>query len=95
MYKIPQMLEYYFQVRDEYRTDYDEGRGGYGKIIATKITQSRDPMWPPDSMLSRRPVDWIGYVFSSELSFGLKEISDCGWKFKGQLKDSDIRCWIF
>uniref|UniRef100_A0A8W8JPJ1 Nuclear cap-binding protein subunit 2 n=1 Tax=Magallana gigas TaxID=29159 RepID=A0A8W8JPJ1_MAGGI len=32
------------QVRDEYRTDYDEGRGGYGKIIATKITQSRDPM---------------------------------------------------
>ncbi|XP_048006581.1 nuclear cap-binding protein subunit 2 [Leguminivora glycinivorella] len=26
------------QVRDEYRTDYDGGRGGYGKIIAQKIT---------------------------------------------------------
>ncbi|CAC5360742.1 NCBP2 [Mytilus coruscus] len=25
------------QVRDEYRTDYDEGRGGYGKIIQHKI----------------------------------------------------------
>ncbi|KAI5635355.1 RNA recognition motif domain-containing protein [Phthorimaea operculella] len=25
------------QVRDEYRTDYDGGRGGYGKIIAQKI----------------------------------------------------------
>ncbi|XP_062611082.1 nuclear cap-binding protein subunit 2-like isoform X1 [Saccostrea cucullata] len=32
------------QVRDEYRTDYDEGRGGYGKIVASKINQSRDPM---------------------------------------------------
>lgn len=64
-------------------------RGGEdtGKsLLRRSITQSRDPMWPPESMLSRRPVDWIGYVFSSELSFGLKEISDCGWKFKGQLK---------
>ncbi|MCL4130607.1 UNVERIFIED_CONTAM: hypothetical protein GTU68_023859, partial [Idotea baltica] len=25
------------QVRDEYRTDYDSGRGGYGKIIQQKI----------------------------------------------------------
>ncbi|XP_052784107.1 nuclear cap-binding protein subunit 2-like isoform X2 [Mya arenaria] len=25
------------QVRDEYRSDYDEGRGGYGKIVANKI----------------------------------------------------------
>ncbi|XP_062595977.1 nuclear cap-binding protein subunit 2-like [Saccostrea cucullata] len=32
------------QVRDEYRTDYDEGRGGYGKIVVSKINQSRDPM---------------------------------------------------
>ncbi|CAL4065744.1 unnamed protein product [Meganyctiphanes norvegica] len=24
------------QVRDEYRTDYDPGRGGYGKIVAQK-----------------------------------------------------------
>lgn len=29
-----------FQVRDEYRTDYDGGRGGYGKIIAQKIAPS-------------------------------------------------------
>ena len=39
------MFMFYWQVRDEYRTDYDEGRGGYGKIVATKITQARDPMW--------------------------------------------------
>lgn len=26
-----------FQVRDEYRTDFDSGRGGYGKIVQTKI----------------------------------------------------------
>ncbi|XP_060574176.1 nuclear cap-binding protein subunit 2-like [Ruditapes philippinarum] len=25
------------QVRDEYRTDFDEGRGGYGKIVSNKI----------------------------------------------------------
>lgn len=25
------------QVRDEYRTDYDSGRGGYGKIIQQKL----------------------------------------------------------
>ncbi|KAB7499217.1 UNVERIFIED_CONTAM: hypothetical protein RMT77_000645 [Armadillidium vulgare] len=25
------------QVRDEYRTDYDSGRGGYGKIVQQKI----------------------------------------------------------
>ena len=31
-----------FQVRDEYRTDYDEGRGGYGKIVAQKIRTPRD-----------------------------------------------------
>ncbi len=31
------------QVRDEYRTDYDEGRGGYGKIMAQKITV-RNPL---------------------------------------------------
>lgn len=32
------------QVRDEYRTDYDEGRGGYGKIMGTKITPMRNAM---------------------------------------------------
>ncbi|ELT96352.1 hypothetical protein CAPTEDRAFT_149941 [Capitella teleta] len=26
------------QVRDEYRTDFDTGRGGYGKMIQQKIT---------------------------------------------------------
>uniref|UniRef100_A0A1E1XS28 Nuclear cap-binding protein subunit 2 n=1 Tax=Amblyomma sculptum TaxID=1581419 RepID=A0A1E1XS28_AMBSC len=25
------------QVRDEYRTDYDSGRGGYGKLMAQRI----------------------------------------------------------
>lgn len=29
-----------FQVRDEYRTDYDAGRGGYGKIIQQKTVGS-------------------------------------------------------
>ncbi len=26
-----------FQVRDEYRTDFDSGRGGYGKIVQQKL----------------------------------------------------------
>lgn len=25
------------QVRDEYRTDYDAGRGGYGKLLSQKL----------------------------------------------------------
>lgn len=25
------------QVRDEYRTDFDEGRGGFGKIMSNKM----------------------------------------------------------
>ncbi|XP_050413802.1 nuclear cap-binding protein subunit 2 [Patella vulgata] len=29
------------QVRDEYRSDFDEGRGGYGKIVSNKI-RTRD-----------------------------------------------------
>ncbi|ESO98796.1 hypothetical protein LOTGIDRAFT_186993 [Lottia gigantea] len=29
------------QVRDEYRSDFDEGRGGYGKIVINKI-RTRD-----------------------------------------------------
>ena len=28
------------QVRDEYRTDYDGGRGGYGKIITPKTDKA-------------------------------------------------------
>ena len=27
----------HFQVRDEYRTDYDVGRGGYGQIMKNKL----------------------------------------------------------
>lgn len=27
------------QVRDEYRTDYDTGRGGYGKLLAVRAAQ--------------------------------------------------------
>lgn len=30
------------QVRDEYRTDYDSGRGGYGKILQQKIAPNTD-----------------------------------------------------
>lgn len=30
------------QVRDEYRTDYDGGRGGYGKIMQQKIAPNTD-----------------------------------------------------
>lgn len=30
------------QVRDEYRTDFDAGRGGYGKIVAQKIVPQAD-----------------------------------------------------
>ena len=29
------------QVRDEYRTDFDEGRGGYGKLVVAKLSSSR------------------------------------------------------
>ena len=29
------------QVRDEYRTDYDTGRGGYGKIVAQRVTKTQ------------------------------------------------------
>uniref|UniRef100_A0A6B2EG06 Nuclear cap-binding protein subunit 2 n=1 Tax=Phlebotomus kandelakii TaxID=1109342 RepID=A0A6B2EG06_9DIPT len=30
------------QVRDEYRTDYDSGRGGYGKILQQKAVPNTD-----------------------------------------------------
>ncbi|CAD7092371.1 unnamed protein product [Hermetia illucens] len=30
------------QVRDEYRTDYDAGRGGYGKLLQQKIAPNTD-----------------------------------------------------
>ncbi len=29
----------YLQVRDEYRTEYDSGRGGYGKFVSNKMSQ--------------------------------------------------------
>lgn len=35
--KLLYICNFTLQVRDEYRTDFDEGRGGYGQIIATKI----------------------------------------------------------
>ena len=28
------------QVRDEYRTDYDDGRGGFGKIMSNKMSNT-------------------------------------------------------
>ena len=28
---------YLFKVRDEYRTDFDVGRGGYGQIVKQKL----------------------------------------------------------
>jgi len=32
------------QVRDEYRLDFDAGRGGFGKIMSKKLTQSPGDM---------------------------------------------------
>ena len=32
-----QNLQRIFQVRDEYRTDFDGGRGGYGQIVKQKL----------------------------------------------------------
>ena len=32
------------QVRDEYRVDYDEGRGGYGNIVKAQLTQRQKEM---------------------------------------------------
>ena len=33
------------QVRDEYRTDFDSGRGGYGKIVQQKLETPDSLMW--------------------------------------------------
>ncbi|XP_015792224.1 nuclear cap-binding protein subunit 2 [Tetranychus urticae] len=38
------------QVRDEYRTDYDPGRGGFGKYIAKKLEGNPGPSEPPKVM---------------------------------------------
>lgn len=32
------------QVRDEYRTDYDSGRGGYGKLLAQRVVPPAAPV---------------------------------------------------
>lgn len=32
------------QVRDEYRVDYDEGRGGYGNIVKEQLSQRQQDM---------------------------------------------------
>eukprot|EP00252_Welwitschia_mirabilis_P006057 TRINITY_DN16755_c0_g1_i2.p1 TRINITY_DN16755_c0_g1~~TRINITY_DN16755_c0_g1_i2.p1 ORF type:complete len:221 (+),score=36.75 TRINITY_DN16755_c0_g1_i2:56-718(+) len=42
------------QVRDEYRTDYDPGRGGYGKLIQKELEHRRNPVDPADSFRRRR-----------------------------------------
>ena len=34
-----------FQVRDEYRTDFDSGRGGYGKIVQQKLETPDGLLW--------------------------------------------------
>eukprot|EP00270_Netrium_digitus_P021947 TRINITY_DN9650_c0_g2_i1.p1 TRINITY_DN9650_c0_g2~~TRINITY_DN9650_c0_g2_i1.p1 ORF type:complete len:287 (-),score=74.75 TRINITY_DN9650_c0_g2_i1:103-963(-) len=46
------------QVRDEYRTDYDPGRGGYGKLVKKELnTQSRfGPASPPDFAMAPPPL---------------------------------------
>ena len=31
-------------MRDEYRVDYDEGRGGYGNIVKAQLTQRQKEM---------------------------------------------------
>lgn len=31
-------------MRDEYRVDYDEGRGGYGNIVKAQLTQRQRDM---------------------------------------------------
>ena len=35
------------QVRDEYRTDYDLGRGGYGKMVADGLKERHAPQASP------------------------------------------------
>jgi len=35
----------HFQVRDEYRTDYDVGRGGYGQIMKNKLDVTEMFSW--------------------------------------------------
>ena len=42
--KIYGILDDMIQVRDEYRTDFDSGRGGYGKIVQQKLET-------PDSLM--------------------------------------------
>lgn len=32
------------QVRDEYRVDFDEGRGGYGNIVKAQLSQRQKDM---------------------------------------------------
>ena len=42
--KIYGLSDDMIQVRDEYRTDFDSGRGGYGKIVQQKLEA-------PDSLM--------------------------------------------
>lgn len=38
-----------WQVRDEYRTDYDSGRGGYGIIMQSKFTTNKSATYRPST----------------------------------------------
>lgn len=37
---VYQHIQLVYQVRDEYRTDFDGGRGGWGKMIQQKVAAS-------------------------------------------------------
>lgn len=42
----PQLLKspLFLQVRDEYRVDFDEGRGGYGNIVKAQLSDRQQDM---------------------------------------------------
>ena len=63
------------QVRDEYRIDYDEGRGGYGNIVKAQLTQRQQ------EMLSQM----------QEYEAGQDEDNDEGWQAKGDGKAANPR----
>ena len=45
LWKFYKILDDITQVRDEYRTDFDSGRGGYGKIVQQKLETPDSLMW--------------------------------------------------
>jgi hypothetical protein len=40
----------FIQVRDEYRTDWDAGRGGYGNIVKNELVSRQDAIKKQMSM---------------------------------------------